>query len=260
MLGQRIRVYSTEAIAFKRMDYGEADRIVTLFTPRFGKLRVLAKGVRRPTSRLAGHLELFAHSHVMLARGRELDIVTQASTIDPFREVREDLARSSYAFHLAELVDAFLEERDSHPGVFTLLADALRALDRGVPALDVVARHFEMHLLAAAGYRPELTVCLRCRTPIQAQPNWYSVTIGGVLCPHCGPSEPSASPIGVAVLKALRYLQRTAEPASLTVRIPRAVREEVERLLRRQIEFDLERRLRATDFIHRVAVNGVADR
>jgi DNA repair protein RecO (recombination protein O) len=257
MLGQRVRVYSTEAIALKRMDYGEADRILTLFTPGLGKLRAIAKGVRRSTSRMAGHLELFSHGQLMLARGRALDIVTQASTIEPLREVRDDLVRSSYAFHLAELVDVFLEDRDPHPDVFALLVNALHTLAESEVPADLVARHFEVRLLAMLGFGPELTTCLGCRSQIQAEANWYSVPCGGVLCPTCGGHEASAGPIEVRVLKMLRHLQRTSSPSALTVRVPGGVRDELERLVRRQMEFVLERKLKATDFVHRVAVPSV---
>jgi DNA repair protein RecO (recombination protein O) len=261
MLGQRIRVYSTEAIALKRMDYGEADRILTLFTPRAGKLRAIAKGVRRPTSRMAGHIELFAHSQLVLARGRDLDVVTQASTVTPLREVRDDLVRSSYAFHLAELVDAFLEDRDPHPDVFALLVDALSTIARDEIPADLVARHFEVRLLAILGFGPELTSCLACRADIRAETNWYSVPSGGVYCPSCGGHEPSAGPIDVRVLKMLRHLQRTATPGTLRVRVPDGVRGDLERLIRRQIEFVLERKLRASDFVRRVAPpSAVAER
>ncbi len=253
MLGQRVRIYSTEAIALKRMDYGEADRILTLFTPHLGKLRVMAKGARRSTSRMAGHLELFAHSQLVLARGRELDVVTQAATIEPLREVRDDLVRSSYAYHLAELIDAFLEDRDPHPDLFALLVDALGALGGSEVRGNAIARHFEVRLLMTLGFGPELAACLGCRAEIKPEANWYSVTSGGVLCPRCGSHEPSAGPIDVRVLKVLRYLQRTTSPSGLGVRVPGAVWDEVERLLRRQIEFVLERKLRATDFVHRVA-------
>ncbi len=253
MLGQRVRVYSTEAVALKRMDYGEADRIVTLFTPHVGKLRVMAKGVRRATSRMAGHLELFAHSQLLLARGRDLDVVTQATTIEPLREVRDDLQKSSYAYHLAELVDAFLQDRDPHPDLFALLVDSLMTVGRDEVGADAVARHFELRLLTTLGFGPELRNCLECRNEIRAEANWYSVTNGGVLCPPCGGHEASAVPIDVRVLKMLRYLQRTTTPRALGVRVPGPVWGEVERLLRRQIEFVLERKLRATDFVHRVA-------
>src|SRR5436190_22864070 len=105
MSATRARLYSTEAIPLRRMDYGEADRIITILTPFQGKVRVLAKGVRRPTSRMAGHVELFNHAQLQLARGRDLEILSQAATVASFRSLREDVVRAAHAFHLAELTD-----------------------------------------------------------------------------------------------------------------------------------------------------------
>src|SRR5688572_30112212 len=128
---RRVRVYPTSAIALKRMDYGEADRIITVFTPEYGKFRLLAKGVRRSTSRMSGHLELFSHAHLMVAKGRDLDLATQASTVETFREVREDLVKTSQAYHMAELIDSLLEDRDVHTDLFYLFRDALAAMAEG---------------------------------------------------------------------------------------------------------------------------------
>lgn len=249
----RARVYSTEAIALKRMDFGEADRIITMLTPHHGKVRLLAKGVRKSTSRQAGHLELFAHAHVLVARGRELDITTQAATVDAFREIRDDLVRSSQAFHLAELVDAFLQDRDEHLAVFWLLRDSLAALARGEMPPDLVARWFEVQLLGQVGFRPQLSMCLSCERPIVPDENRYSVALGGALCPVCGEREPSGHAISVETLKLLRFLQRADSVAAIAVRVPQAVVDDAERLLRQQIEFVLERRLRAAEFVHRVS-------
>src|ERR687885_415233 len=91
----RSHVYRTEAIILRRSDFGEADRILTLYTPRYGKRRAIAKGVRKTTSRLAGHVELFTRVQLRLAEGRNLDIVTQAQIIAPYRALREDLERIS---------------------------------------------------------------------------------------------------------------------------------------------------------------------
>lgn len=249
----RPHVYPTEAIPLKRMDYGEADRILTVFTPGYGKLRLLAKGVRKSTSRMAGHLELFTHTHVMVVRGRDLSVATQASTIQPFRELREDLLKSSYAYHLAELVDAFLQDHDEHAAVFDLLRSALAALSAGGVRAELVARHFEVQLLGEVGFRPQLTACLACQEAIQPQPNAYSVFLGGVVCPRCAPSVPSASAIPLEGLKLLRFLQRTRHVSDVTITAPAAILKEVERVLHGQLEFVLERRLRATDFVHHVS-------
>ena len=250
---RRIRVYPTSAIALKRMDYGEADRIITVFTPEYGKFRLLAKGVRRASSRMAGHLELFSHAHLMLAKGRDLDLATQASTVEAFREVREDLVKTSQAYHMAELIDSLLEDRDVHAELFTLFRNALAALAEGALSPEMVARHFELHFLSSIGFQPQLTACLACRAAIKPGANGYSTALGGVLCPTCAIREPTSAPIPVDVLKLLRYVQRTGEVRDVALRVPPAILSDAERVLRRQIEFVLERRLRAADFVHRVA-------
>src|SRR5712692_10224619 len=103
--------YSTEAIVLKRTDLGEADRILTLFTPAKGKIRAVAKGTRRPTSKLAGHLDLLTRSQLQVALGRNLDIVTQAEGRENFRYLRTELWHMTCGFYLAELVDRFIEDQ-----------------------------------------------------------------------------------------------------------------------------------------------------
>ena len=115
------------------MDLGEADRIVTLFSRDEGKMRAVAKGVRRTTSRSAGHLEPFTLSDVLLAVGRELDVISQADTLDAFRGIREDLVLTTHAYYLAELVDLLTEDRTENRAVFDVLVEGLCAPARGTP-------------------------------------------------------------------------------------------------------------------------------
>lgn len=247
----RARAYSTEAIALRRMDFGEADRIVTVLTPYQGKLRLLARGVRRPTSRMAGHLEPFTHARIQVARGRSLDIVTQAATVTAFRDVRENMAKAAYAFHFGELVDSFLQEADPHPRVFGLLLDALEGLSGSAIAPQLVARYFELQLLSVVGFRPELATCLVCRAEIQPAANGYSARLGGVVCSACVEGEPSAIPISPDGLKLLRFLQR-APKEKVALSVAGRVLAEAERVLRDHLELVLERRLRAREFVREV--------
>src|SRR5215467_6887570 len=126
----RSRLYRTPAVILKRMDLGEADRIVTLFSRDEGKIRAVAKGVRKTTSRSAGHLEPFTLSDVLFATGRELDVISQAATLEAFREVREDLDLTTHAYYLAEVVDLLTEDRQENRQVFDILVDALHDLAR----------------------------------------------------------------------------------------------------------------------------------
>ena len=116
------RLYNTDAIILRRSDFGEADRLLTVYTPHRGKLRLVAKGVRKTKSKKAGHVELFTHAALQVATGRNLDIVTQADTVQAYRALREDLDKISHAYYLVELVDRFTEEHDPSYPIFELLA------------------------------------------------------------------------------------------------------------------------------------------
>ena len=241
------RLYRTEAIVLRRMDMGEADRLITLYTPYLGKLRVLAKGVRKPTSRKAGHLELFVHSQLLIARGRSLDIVTQAETIEPFLSLREDLLRTSYAYYLSELVERFTEEGEENPALFTLLLDGLGCLDEA-PDPASVARYFELHLLELVGYRPELNECVGCRREVKGGA-YFSAGKGGVLCQPCSREGKGASPLSEDTLYYLRLLQGGDYQICQVLAPSPRVRGESEKHMRRYISYILERRPKSLAFL-----------
>ncbi len=251
LIPRRQRSYRCEAVVLKRHDFGEADRILVLFTRQHGKVRAVAKGVRRTTSRLAGHLELFTHSELQMVRGRELELVTQAETRNPFRGLREDLARTSHAYLVAELADTLTEEMAEQPELFELLIQTLRALE-SEPDPRLVVDHYQIKLLGLAGFQPSLAECLLCREGLQPGPNAFSTFLGGALCPRCGPRETSARPISSDALKVLRHLQRSGPPGSVRLSLRPALAGEVSRTLRELSERHTERRLRSPELIARV--------
>ncbi len=135
------RVYQTEAIVLKRIKLGEADKILTLYSPTIGKFRAVAKGVRRPKSRLGGHVELLTRTSLLVAHGQNLDIVTQAQLVEPYLGLRDHLPAAGLAMYLAELVDQFTEERLANAPLYVLLAEALRRLAGvDVDVLDIGLR------------------------------------------------------------------------------------------------------------------------
>ncbi len=247
----RPRTYRVEAIVLRRVDFGEADRVLVLYTRDRGKVPVVAKGVRRISSRMAGHLELFTHAELQLAKGANLDVVTQADTRNPFRGVREDLTRTSTAYLVAELTDALTEEALEHQELFELLVTTFEALATGDDP-RLIAVHFQVRLLDVAGFRPVLMHCVACQTDLMPGRNAFSAFLGGALCPRCGPTEPSARPIDSDVLKVLRNLQRVELPGSAHFRVPDLVMREVERTLRDLVERHTERRLRSPDLLARL--------
>ena len=140
------RSFRVEAIVLKHSDYGEADRFLSLYTRQRGKLRAIAKGVRKMRSRQSGHLEPFTRVSLQLATGRNLYIVTQAEAVDSYINLREDLALVGYASYVVEILDKFTYEEEENRAVFRLVADTLARLERGDEA-ELVVRYYEMRLL-----------------------------------------------------------------------------------------------------------------
>lgn len=253
------RVYKTEGIVLRHRKLGEADKVLTIYTPRLGKLEAVAKGVRRPTSRLAGHVEVLTRTSLLLAHGRTLDVVTQAQELESSRPLWEDLERLGWAAYAAELVDRCTPERQEHEAVYRLLLETLRRL-RERDDLDLVLRYFEVQLLALLGYRPHLDACVSCGEPLRPLPepgapgatNYYSPSAGGATCPECGRRETAASPLSVNGLKVLRLFQRSGFQEAARVRLTPELGRELERHLRSSIRFILERDVRATEFLDRL--------
>ena len=254
------RVYKTPAIVLRQRKLGDADKIITLYTANLGKLDAVAKGVRRITSRLAGHVEPLSHGSYLVAHGRNLDIITQAQTIETFQPLRDDLDRLSRALYAAELVDRFTEERSENFALYRLLLDALRRLAQR-DELDLILRSFELSLLALQGYRPELRQCVACRRPLEAEANAWAPGAGGVICPRCRrdqaalQAEPQAEvlrPLSVNALKVLRLLQSDRFEDAARLRIAPELAAELERHLRDAIHYALDRDVRSAAFMDTV--------
>jgi DNA repair protein RecO (recombination protein O) len=231
------RLYRCEAIVLARMDYGEADRILTVYSRQHGKLRVIAKGARRPLSRLGPHLE----SRLMLAKGRELDVVTGAETIDAHLGIRGDLDAFGYASHMVEILSRLTEDRQENQAVFDLLASSLRVLADGVDPFHV-ARHYELALLTLLGYRPELYRCIECRSALAAVPNQFAVGQGGFLCETCRGRE-STRVVSVEAQKYLRALDRGGLTATVQLGVGEPLRAELEGVLTAYLRHVAERDL-----------------
>lgn len=245
----RERVYRTEAIVIRRSEIGEADRLLTLYTPHRGKLRVIAKGVRKPTSHLAGHLEPFARTMMLLAKGQSLDIVTQSETVAANRYLRESLERVSHAYYIAELLDRLTPDNSENFPAYRLLADTLALVNSGAEP-HILVRWYELQMLDIMGYRPELQQCVECRSPLEPVVNAFVPALGGMLCPACKRIG-VARDVSVTAFKVLRLMQRSPWEEVAKVRITPPVAAEIERVLRGYVNYVLEHELRSAAFLIR---------
>ena len=223
----RERLYQTDAVILTRRDLNEADRILTIYTPHRGRYSVIAKGMRRPASRLGPHLELLARARLMLSKGRDLDVVTGAETLKPHLRLRTDLDAYGHACHAVELLLRLTEERQENEAVFDLLTGTLRLLDDGVDPF-AVTRHFELGLFTLLGFKPELYRCLGCEEPLEAVPNALSSRLGGMLCPRCRSIDAGAFPLSVNAQKYLRALDRSGLAAVARLTVTPDLRNELE--------------------------------
>ena len=252
------RRYVTEAIVLSRFDYGEADRILTLITPSGGKIKAIAKGIRRQKSRIGGSLEPFAELRLALAMGRTFEIVTQVSVIHPWLRLRDDLVSFGTASYMAELADGTLEERHSAEAVYVLLKRAYEILDAGM-APGRVARWFEVHLADELGVRPEVDRCVECGRMLEADERYrWMPPLGGVLCERCpGPPFERAG-LSLEGLKLLKAYQRLDIEAIAELRMRPEVEREVEIAMREFLAFSLDRRPKSLAFLDEVRASAQA--
>ncbi len=246
------QTYRTEAIVLRHRRLGEANRVLTLFSPTLGKISAMAKGVLRPTSHMAGHLEVFTRTSLLLVESGSLDLITQAQTVESFPAIREDLVRTSQALYVAELIDRLSDEDqcDSFAG-YQQLVTTLRWLSVSVQP-DIAVRHFEIRIMDIAGYRPELQHCVQCRQPLQEEINVLSGVLGGMLCPGCTDFDPIAPSVSVSALKVLRLLQQDEIETVRRLRLPPPLRQELEALLQSYLPIVLDRELRSSAFVETV--------
>jgi DNA repair protein RecO (recombination protein O) len=241
-----------EAVVIRHSDWGEADRLLTLYTRQAGKTRAIVKGARKITSRKAGHLEPFTQVKLQLARGRDLFIVTQVDTVDPYLPLHEDLTLTGHAAYVLELIDRFTyEDEMENSTLFRLLTDTLsRLASKSDPWL--VIRYYEIRLLDFLGFRPQLLKCANCRREIIAEDQFFSFSAGGVICPSCGHGLPGLAPISMETLKYLRHFQRSTYADASRARPSAEVQKETETLMQGYFTFLLERELNTPLFIKRV--------
>ena len=174
-------LYRDEGIVLRTTRLGEADRIVTLATPEHGKVRGVAKGVRRTKSRIGARLEPLGHVTMLCWRGRELDVITQVEILEPFRSLREDLSRLVPAMTMLEVADQASAERHAAPELFALLLGALRTLSTSSSTL--VLAGFLWRFLAVEGVSPVVDSCATCGCPGPLVA--FDPAEGGFLCRRC---------------------------------------------------------------------------
>jgi DNA repair protein RecO (recombination protein O) len=246
------RSFRVEAVVLRHSDWGEADRILTLYTRERGKVRAIAKGARKIRSRKAGHLEPFTRVTLQLAKGRDLLIVTQAETLNAYLPLTATLVKTGYASYAIELLDRFTYEDESeNPAIFRLLTEILDRI-AAEPQPWLALRYYEVRLLDLLGFRPHLFECANCGEPIRPVDQYFSPAAGGVLCPKCGAGLPGVWKVSMEALKVFRHLQRSSYSEAQRARPGPEVQNELEGLIQKYLTYLLERGLNTPAFIKQI--------
>jgi DNA repair protein RecO (recombination protein O) len=245
-----LMLYKDEAIVVRTMRLGEADRIVTFIGHSNGKIRGVAKGVRRTKSRFGGRLEPFTYVSLVMWKGKsDLDTVTQAEVLEPFRPIREDLDRFAQGEVMLEACDRVVQEREPSARVLNLLVDALHTL--ATNSSPLVLASFLLRLSGVAGFAPSMDRCADCGAPA----SWFSPGQGGAVCPGCRSLD--AEEVGPSVLELMSDLVGTGfghgvgrSPNGRALVLPGAIPSATDeaiavRLARFYTEYHLERRLKS---------------
>jgi len=250
--------FRSKGVIIKKINLGEADKILTIFTDNLGKIKVCARGARRSTSKFGGHLDLLQVVDMMLAESRKtIPKIISVQTLYSSRHIRSNLEKTSAVYYLAELIDKFTLEGAKDTRIFNLLVDVLKILDR--PDLHrsdkifLLLRSFELKLLKILGFLPEMVRCVRCRELLLTSGlSYFSALFGGVLCTACRRCDFSSFVISGNTIKILKVAVSCDFNFILQLQLEDNQKTEVKKILEHLILFLLEKRLKSSKFIKKV--------
>ena len=212
--------YTTPALVLKRINYGDHDLIISLFTLDHGKVSAMAKAAKKSVKRFGGILELFTCLEAVIkpARGKGLPLLQEAALIQPYTSIRSDVVKTAYASYWAELVNSWMEEYDRQDLIFKLLAYVFDALDKGRAGTRTLSILFQIRFMALSGLAPNLVNCSRCGLDVEKVKTskiHFSLKNGGIVCGACGAFASHRVPLSLGTVKQLAWIQqRGVEKAS----------------------------------------------
>lgn len=243
--------FTDEGIVLRRVDYAEADRILTVLTREHGKVGVIARGARRAGSRLAGRTDLFSRSRMQLATGRgELLVLAQAlppAAAAPRRV--DDPRRAACAAVMAELTDRVLEGHHPDRAIFDLVDRALAEVSEPERDPRAALVRFARQMIGRLGYGPQLHDCASCGRRLAELPAAFSASGGGLLCPDCRAGDPAAVECSVRVIKVLRVAAEGEASTWARLRLDPPTLSVLELVIERELEHHLDRRLRSWEVL-----------
>jgi DNA repair protein RecO (recombination protein O) len=242
----------TQAYILKTQDYRDTSILGDFYTRDFGKIKGIVRGVRDARGRYGSTLEPFSLNEILFykrRRGGDLHQVTQVELVSMFPEVREDMERLSYASYFIQLVNELVEVEDANPRIFDLLSDALRFLSSS-SSPKRCARIFEVKLFALLGLMPEIGMCVSCQKT-NPDPAYFNVALGGIHCKGCR-ADQTSFPVSKGTLNFMEHVRRSELQGLHHVKVAQEVGEELQKILRRFVDFHLTNKLKSVVFMEKM--------
>ncbi|OGD65810.1 DNA repair protein RecO [Candidatus Berkelbacteria bacterium RIFCSPHIGHO2_12_FULL_36_9] len=252
--------YKTKAFIIKRQNFGEADRIISLFSRDYGKIKVIAKGVRKPLSKLGGHLELFYFCDFVLTEGKNLETVCGAQIIECFSDFRKNLYATHHAYYLAELIDKLVHENYESKEIFDLFYKSIALLNQYADTFEVngskhlgggnlLLRYFELQLLSQLGHRPEVEHCVKCHGKLIPEGIFWSNELGGALCEDCRQYSEVFLGISSDVVKLMRLFLSSDISAVRKLNLHKKLEKELENVIEGFLRYVSEKEFNTKKYV-----------
>lgn len=239
-----------EGIVLRTTDYGETNKIITLYTEKAGKIGLMARGAKKPANPLAAASQMLFHGQFMFKKGRGLGTLYQAAQITNFRNIKQDIGKTAHAALIVEMTDRLTEEGHPSSGLYHLLIETLLAMDKGLNA-EVLSAIFEVKMMAAAGIEAELDGCLRCGR--LHGPFHFSISGGGFLCRKCCETDPYAIPLSHAAERLLPLFKHVNIKRIGNIQLKKETIKEIDTLLTAYYDHHSGLRLKSKRFIDQLS-------
>jgi DNA repair protein RecO (recombination protein O) len=242
-------IVKTQGIVLKSFDFRETSRIATFFTPDFGKIKGVLKGIRRDPKKFGSSVEKFSLNEIIYYQYRNSDIhlVSHCDMKDFFSGLRQDLERMTAASYAAELIDTLMPAEEENLEIYNLMQAFLQCLQT-TRDVGKLVQTFQIKILSLSGFKPHLETCVRCSKNVAEAPR-FSLRLGGLLCGVCKDSAGEATPISLGAVASILHIQKNNWDAALRLGMAPFIKKELKYVLNHFLVFHLERHLRSTRFL-----------
>ncbi|UUZ96126.1 DNA repair protein RecO [Paenibacillus sp. P25] len=246
--------FRVQAIVIRSMDYGEGNKILTLFTREQGKMSVVARGAKKVKSRYGSVAQLFTLGEFLFFKSGQLGTLNHAEIIEPYYKIREDLHKVAHASYLAELTDRMMGDQEGRPFLFDQLLGSMTAIQEDKDP-QIIDHLYEMKMIMYGGYTPELDCCVNCRE--NREPAAFSAGLGGILCDRCLFRDPGATRISPGVRKLLKLFVQTDVRRLGQIDVKPATKEALKHLMRSYFDMHVGLKLKSRDFLEQMEKYGI---